>query len=122
MAEAVLQQRGGDLLEVASAGSRPTGFVHPLAIQVMAEIGFDIADRRSKSLDEFRDQPLDTVITVCDDADRDCPFVAGDVVRLHWGFPDPAAAAGDDQQVLEEFRRVRDAIVRTCDAFVADLR
>ncbi len=117
MAEGFLRAVAGDVLDVQSAGSQPAGHVHPLAIQVMAEAGVDISQHRSKHLDEFLDRPIETVITVCSNADQACPVFPGQVNRHHWGFPDPAKATGPDEEVLHEFRRIRDDIRRVFTAY-----
>lgn len=117
MAEGILRQAAGGLLEVRSAGSRPAGHVHPMAIKAMAEIGIDIAAHRSKHLDGFLQQEVETVITVCSDADRACPVFPGQVNRHHWGFDDPAHAGGDEEQKMQVFRRVRDEIRRVFEAY-----
>ncbi|MCG3177271.1 MAG: Arsenate reductase [Candidatus Omnitrophica bacterium] len=110
MAEGVLRHYGGDLYEVESAGSAPSR-VHPLAIRVMKEIGIDISGHRSKHLKEFEGQRFDTVVTVCDNADRTCPAFPGGTQRLHWPFPDPPhAEPAAAEAVVEEFRKVRDLI------------
>ncbi len=110
MAEGILRQAAGDILNVQSAGSKPAGYVHPRAIQVMAEIGIDISGHHSKHLDEFLGQKVDTVITVCGNADQACPLFPGQVHRHHWGFDDPAHFVGTDEEILQEFRQVRDQI------------
>ena len=104
---------------VASAGSKPAGYVHPLAIRVMEEIGIDISNHRSKHLDEFLNQELDTVITVCGNADQACPIFPGRVNRHHWGFDDPALAVGSEEVQLVVFRRVRDEIRRVFEAYAS---
>ncbi len=119
MAEGLLRARAGHLFRVASAGSRPAGHVHPEAIAVMAELGIDIAGHRSKSLDEFREQAVQTVITVCGRANEVCPVFPGQHFRYHWAFDDPAHATGTAEQVRAEFRRVRDEIARTLEAYAA---
>ena len=90
-----------------SAGAEP-GRVHPLAIEVMKEIGLDLSGHRSKGLDEVPVDRADTVVTVCGEAAEICPSVAGTVRRVHWPLPDPAAAPPD--RALEVFREVRDEI------------
>lgn len=122
LAEGILRQAADGLLEVASAGSNPAGFVHPMAIAVMKELGIDISGHRSKHLDEFVSQPVHTVITVCGKADQVCPAFPGQVNRFHWGFDDPAHATGSDQEILAEFRRVRDGIKLVFEAFAAGCR
>jgi arsenate reductase (thioredoxin) len=119
LAEGILQNAMGNAIRVASAGSKPAGYVHPLAIQVMREIGIDIADHTSKHLDEFLEQKVETVITVCGNADQVCPMFPGQVNRYHWGFDDPAHAVGTDEEKLAVFRRVRDEIRRVFEAYAA---
>lgn len=110
MAEAILRQYA-PRIEVASAGTFPAQRVHPFALAVMSEIGLDLAGAVPKSVDRFLDSPFDDVITVCDNARESCPVFTGKVTRrLHMGFDDPAAAAGTDEEILGEFRRVRDEI------------
>ena len=119
LAEGILRAAGGDKLRVASAGSKPAGHVHPLAIQVMKEIGLDISQHRSKHLNEFLNQPVETVITVCGNADQACPIFPGQVNRHHWGFDDPAHATGTDEEKLAVFRRLRDEIRSVFTAYAA---
>jgi len=110
MAEAFLKSLDPQL-EVHSAGTRPTAEVHPKAIQVMAEAKLDLSGRQPKLVDQFLDQSFDYVITVCDHAKETCPVFSGQVKhRLHMGFDDPADATGSDNEILLEFRRVRDVI------------
>jgi arsenate reductase (thioredoxin) len=122
LTEGILRAAAGDCLDVQSAGSKPAGYVHPLAIQVMKEIGIDISSHRSKHLSEFLDQPIETVITVCGNADQACPVFPGQVNRHHWGFDDPARAEGTDEQKLAVFRRVRDEIRMVFEAYAAGRR
>lgn len=122
MAEGILREAAGDILNVQSAGSKPAGYVHPKSIAVMAEIGIDISSHRSKSMTEFFDKPVDTVITVCGNADQACPMFPGQAHRYHWGFRDPAHATGTEEEVLEEFRRVRDEIALVFNAYAAGLK
>lgn len=117
MAEAFLRKAAGDALRVASAGSKPSGYVHPLSIEAMKEIDIDISDARSKSLDEFLEQDVETVITVCGNADEACPSFPGQVRRYHWGFEDPAHASGDKEGQMLIFRRVRDEIEQVFSAY-----
>ena len=119
LAEGLLRQAAGDFLEVASAGSKPAGYVHPLAVQVMNEVGIDITTHHSKHLSEFLNQPVETVITVCGNADQVCPTFPGQVNRHHWGFDDPAHATGTEEEKLAVFRRVRDEIRRVFEAYAA---
>ena len=119
MAEGILRAAVGDALRVASAGSKPAGHVHPLAIKALAEIGIDISAHRSKHLSEFLSEKVETVITVCGNADQACPMFPGQVNRHHWGFDDPAHAAGSEEEQFAVFRRVRDEIARTFRAYAA---
>ena len=121
MAEGILRQAAGDFLNVRSAGSNPAGYVHPKAIQVMTEIGIDLSKHTSKSMDEFLGQKVDTVITVCGNADQACPMFPGQVHRYHWGFDDPARASGTEEEILQQFRQVRDQIALVFNAYAAGL-
>ena len=122
MAEGILRQFAGDLVEVQSAGSKPAGYVHPKAIAVLAEIGIDISAHTSKHMNDFLDQDIATVITVCGNADQACPMYPGQMNRYHWGFDDPAHATGSEEEILAEFRRVRDEIRLVFGAYAAGLR
>jgi arsenate reductase len=110
MAEGLVNHLLAQDWEAYSAGTQPAGYVHDLAIDVLAEIGIDINDKRSKGVDEYRDADFDLVITVCDDAAEACPFWLGPGRVVHMGFPDPAVAAGSREHRLAVFRGVRDAI------------
>lgn len=109
MAEGLLRHDAGDRFEVASAGVEPTQ-VRPLAVKAMNEIGIDISGHRSKSVDEFEGQNFDYVITVCDNANQQCPMFPGNTQRIHWSIEDPAAAVGSQEEQLMVFRRVRDEL------------
>ncbi|MBN8710163.1 MAG: low molecular weight phosphatase family protein [Verrucomicrobia bacterium 61-8] len=122
IAEGILQEAAGELLDVQSAGSKPAGYVHPKAIAVMKELGIDISDHTSKHMDEFLNRKVDTVITVCGNADQACPMFPGQVNRYHWGFDDPAHAKGTEEEIFAEFRRVRDQIKLVFKAYAAGLR
>lgn len=119
MAEGILRAASRGRFRVASAGSRPAGYVHPLAIRALAEIGIDIAHHDSKHLDRFLSEPVHTVITVCGKADQVCPVFPGQVCRHHWPFDDPAHATGSESEQMEVFRRVRDEIRRVFEAYAA---
>jgi arsenate reductase len=110
MAEGLANYYLGDEWLAFSAGTKPAGYVHPLAVQVMAELHIDISGQRSKSADEFRETEFDTVVTVCDDAAENCPVWLGNGHKVHSGFEDPAQATGSDEERLAVFRRVRDEI------------
>jgi arsenate reductase (thioredoxin) len=111
MAEGSRRHLAGDRFEVMSAGTEATQ-VRPLAIRAMEEIGIDISGQESKTLDRYLHEPLDHVITVCDDANEACPFFPGAQSRLHWSFEDPSKAEGSEEERLEVFRSVRDRIRR----------
>jgi len=100
-------------MHVRSAGTSPSGQVHPKAVQVMAEAGIDISGGKPENVDQYLDETWDYVITVCDNAKETCPFFSGKVKhRLHMGFEDPAEATGKEAEILAVFRRVRDEIKR----------
>ncbi|KZK73578.1 MAG: protein tyrosine phosphatase [Pelodictyon luteolum] len=110
MAEGFLRSFDLDL-EVYSAGTEPSGTVHPMAVKVMAEEGIDLSGASPKSVDGFLSRPFDYVVTVCDGANESCPVFSGRVgKRLHIGFEDPAGASGTEEEVLKVFRSVRDLI------------
>lgn len=111
LAEAIVNARLGEDWEAVSAGTQPTGHVHPLAVRALAEIGL-AHQGRSKSADEFRGVPFDLVVTVCDDAAENCPVWLGPGRKTHLGFPDPAQATGTDAEIMAAFRAVRDDIAR----------
>jgi arsenate reductase (thioredoxin) len=120
MAEGLLRHIAGRSMHVYSAGAQPSA-VNPLAIRAMAARGIDIRHHRSKSVTEFFDQPFDYVITVCDNAAESCPLFPGKAKRIHWGFPDPAAIIGPEEERLKAFVRVRDALEDTLKAWCEDL-
>ena len=122
LAEGLLLAAAGDLLEVASAGSKPAGYVHPLSVEVMQELGIDISSHHSKHVDEFLSKDVETVITVCGNADQACPMFPGQRNRHHWGFDDPAHATGSREEQLVVFRRVRDEIKRVFEAYALGRR
>src|SRR5256712_9332701 len=109
MAEGLLRHLAGDKFDVTSAGTIAT-YVRPQGIAAMAEIGIDISDHRSKSLDEFLTTPFDYVITVCDNAAQTCPMFPGPAKRIHWPIDDLAFAGSNEEERLAAFRRARDEI------------
>lgn len=122
MAEGLLNARAGGRYVAESAGTHPRE-VHPLALRAMAEIGIDIsaaAGHRAKSLTEFAGQKFDLVVTVCDEAAEECPYFPGARRQVHWGYPDPSAATGAEEERLAVFRQVRDAIAARIDTFLAE--
>lgn len=118
MAEALVNARRGDEWQAFSAGVHPSRYVHPLTVRVMNEIGIDLSRARSKSVDEYRDLSFDRVVTVCDDANEECPVWLGGGKRVHCGFPDPVKAIGSPDEILLQFRQVRDAIARELDSML----
>ena len=122
MAEGSLRNAASELIEVASAGSNPSGYVHPKAITVLDEIGIDISSHTSKHMNDFLDQDIHTVITVCGNADQECPTYPGQFHRHHWGFEDPAHAEGSEDEVMEVFRKVRNEIKLVFEAYAAGIK
>lgn len=113
MAEGLLNHLFGDRFEALSAGVKPAGYVHPLAIRTMQAEGIDISRQTSKSIRDFlppQGRPPDLMISVCSRAERQCPVFPESVQRLHWPFDDPYHSAGSDTARLVEFTRVRDEI------------
>jgi arsenate reductase len=108
MAETLWETLGDGEWESESAGSKPSGYVHPLAIRAMQELDIDISQNTSKSLEQFRDQNFDLLVTVCDNAKELCPVFPGAKETLHWPFDDPADATGSVDEKMFVFRRVRD--------------
>lgn len=122
MAEGLWRVLGGGEWESHSAGSKPSGYVHPLAIRAMLERSIDIQSNRSKSVDEFAGQKFDIVVTVCDNAKESCPLFSGAKQRCHWPFDDPADAVGSDDEQMEYFRRIRDEIEERITLFLKSVR
>lgn len=112
MAEGIANHFLCDRLEAVSAGTEAS-FVNPRAVAVLKEIGIDISQHRSKNLDEFAEQNFEYVITLCGDANEKCPLFFGGVRRTHLGFSDPAKATGSEEEIMTEFRKVRDEIKNT---------
>ncbi|MEC9005122.1 MAG: arsenate reductase ArsC [Planctomycetota bacterium] len=110
MAEELWNTVGAGDWSCYSAGSRPAGYVHEMAVQAMQELEIDLSSNESKRLDVFADVTFDYAITVCDHADQACPVISNARQRLHWPFPDPADATGSKEEQLAVFRTVRDAI------------
>ena len=117
MAEGLLRHVAGDRFEVFSGGVIPS-YVRPNAIAVMKELGIDISDHRSKSVNEFLDTSFDYVITVCDYAAQRCPSFPGNAKRIHWSVEDPVVI-GDDEAQLEAFRMARDDLKDRIQQFIA---
>lgn len=109
MAEGWLRSIAGEHCDVFSAGMKPS-HLHPLAVQMMREVGLDISKQYSKSLADLSDRSFAFVITVCDNAQESCPIFPGSTTRLHWSFEDPAGVVGSEEFILKTFRKVRDEI------------
>jgi arsenate reductase len=118
MAEGFLRHLSGGAVEAQSAATEP-GALHPLAVEVMAEVGVDISGQRAKPVDDFVQQQFDYVITVCDDANEACPVFPNAPHRLHWSFPDPSMTGGTHEERLAVFRQVRDGVRARVEQFVA---
>lgn len=119
MAEELWEKLGQGEWEAESAGSKPSGYVHPLAIRAMRELEIELCGNTSKSLEQFRNQEFDLVVTVCNNAREACPVFPGAGVSLHWPFDDPADAVGTDDDKMVVFRRVRDEIKSTIQNYLA---
>ena len=122
MAEGILRNSAAELIEVASAGSNPSGYVHPKAITALNEIGIDISSHTSKHMNDFLNQDIHTVITVCGNADQECPTYPGQFHRHHWGFEDTAHAEGSEDEIMEVFRKVRNEIKLVFEAYAAGIK
>jgi arsenate reductase len=117
MAEAIVNARLGGEWEAVSAGTKPTGYVHPKAVAALAEIGIQ-HQGRSKLADEFRELDFDLVVTVCDSAAEECPIWLGKGRKVHHSFPDPAKVEGSEAEIMGAFRAVRDAIEKEIPALL----
>ena len=120
MAEALWNRLGEGRWEAVSAGSNPAGYVHPLAVRAVSEIGLDLSAAESKHLDRFKDEAFDVVVTVCDNAREACPVFPGATQVLHWPFPDPAHATGTEKEQMAVFRTVRDSIADRIRTWLAE--
>ena len=119
MAEGLLRNLAGDRFEAFSAGTRPTQ-VNPRAIKAMNELGIDISNHKSQSVENFLNQEFDYVITVCDAARETCPVFPNSKESLHWSFEDPAEAAGSEEEIMKVFRKIRDQIEERLQKFIAN--
>ena len=117
IAEGYFRLFAGDRAEVYSAGVETHG-VHPGAIQTMKEDGIDISTHTSNHMNEYRDIEFDVVITVCDNAKESCPYFPSNAKHFHYNFPDPAKATGTEEEIMQEFRNVRNMIRQYCEEFV----
>lgn len=119
IAEGYLRYFGKDKAEVYSAGVETHG-VNPRAISIMKEDGIDISHHTSNNIEEYRNLDFDYVITVCDNAKERCPFFPSDAKKFHHNFPDPAKATGSEEEIMGEFRKVRDMIKKYCRQFIEE--
>ena len=121
MAEGYLRYFGDKEIEVYSAGIETHG-VNPKAIAVMKEDGVDISNHTSNNVSEYLDIEFDTILTVCDHAKENCPYIPGNSNRLHHNFPDPAKASGSEKEILQEFRTTRDLIKIYSSNLITEIR
>ena len=119
IAEGYLQYFAKDRATVYSAGIETHG-VNPRAIEIMKEDGIDISKHTSNHIDEYADVPFDYVLTVCDNAKENCPYFPTEAKKFHYNFPDPAKAAGSEEEIMSRFRQVREMIKKYCKTFVED--
>ncbi len=117
MAEGYLRHFAGKKATIYSAGIETHG-VNPLAIKVMAEDGIDISNHKSNNVNEYMDIDFDLILTVCNNAEENCPYFPSKALRFHYNFPDPAKATGTEEEILNEFRRTRDLIKVYCEKFL----
>ena len=110
MAEGILRNAASELIDVASAGSNPSGYVHPNAITALDEIGIDISSHTSDPISLFRNKSMDIVVTVCDNANKACPFFSGRAERIHWSVKDPIEDWDSSTEDLVNFRKTRDEL------------
>ncbi|OYQ45497.1 protein tyrosine phosphatase [Flavobacterium cyanobacteriorum] len=121
IAEGYLKYFAGNTAQVYSAGIETHG-VNPKAVRVMAEDGIDISGHTSNHVDEYAGIHFDYVITVCDNANESCPVFPGGAQKFHHNFPDPARATGTGQEILDEFRSVRDMIKKYSESFIKQIQ
>lgn len=119
MAEVLLNHLGRGRYEAVSAGAKPSGSIHPLAIRTLRDANLPIAGLRSKSWDEFKDQRFDFVVTVCDNAKESCPIFPGRPTNAHWNLEDPADSQGTDDEKMEVFKKVYSELYRSIQSFLA---
>ncbi len=117
MAEGLMRQDHGDNFEAFSAGTAP-GLVNPFAVSALKKINIDISEQRSKSIEDFQDKSMDYVITLCDEAEKNCPYLPARIEKLHHSFPDPSITKGSDAAIFAAFCEVRDQIRHWLNEFV----
>ena len=120
IAEGYLRYFGGKDIKVFSAGIETHG-VNPKAIAVMKEDGVDISSHTSNNVSEYSDMEFDAILTVCDHAKENCPYIPGDFLRLHHNFPDPAKAIGSEEEIIDQFRFSRDLIRSYCQDMLKEI-
>ncbi|MFZ5907343.1 MAG: arsenate reductase (thioredoxin) [Nitrospirota bacterium] len=121
MAEGFARELGKELIEAYSAGLNPQG-VNPRAVAVMKEAGIDISQQTSKSIDEELLKKMDVLITLCDNAAEACPWTPPGIRKIHWPLQDPAKAEGSEEEILLEFRRIRDEIRERVEDFIREVQ
>ena len=122
MAQVIWQDEGKPDWDALSAGSNPSGYVHPMAIEMIDDLGLSSDGLTSKSIDDIDLDAIDLAVTVCDNAKDDCPMIPAKVKTLHWPFDDPADATGTEEEKLAVFRRVRDEIKARISEFIEESR
>ena len=122
IAEGLFRHHGGEELDIHSAGTHPTGFIHPLAVETMFERGIDITKQRSKSLLKYDGESFDYFITVCDDAYQECPVFPGARKQLHWSTEDPSFAPGTDEDRKKAFRETIGLLEARIKKLITELR
>ncbi len=121
MAEGFARQLGRGIIEPYSAGLNPAG-INKIAVKVMKEVGIDISNQRSKSIDMELLKKMDVIITLCDNAAESCPWTPPGIKRIHWSLKDPAKAAGTEEEIMNEFRRIRDEIEKRVKNFIEEVQ
>jgi arsenate reductase len=121
MAEGLAWELGKGLIEPFSAGLMAAG-LHPRAVSVMEEIGIDISNQESKSIDESLLKKMDIVITLCGSAEESCPWTPPEIRRIHWPIADPVGTIGSEEKIINEFRKTRDAIKTKTEDFIQQIK
>ena len=119
MAEAILNSRDGDRFEAYSAGSKPANQVNPFAVRVMQEVGVDLSEKKPQSAEKYLDEKFDFVITLCDNMKEECPNFPGDPIVAHWGITDPVEKEGSEEEIIKEFRKTRNEILKRINLFIS---
>ncbi len=122
MAEAILNKLGNGEFVACSAGSKSVGQVNPYALKLLRDLGYDVTAFKSKKPDEFLSCDLDYVITVCDNANKECPIFTGNAKKIHWGLYDPAGFDGSEEEKYQEFKRIYGMLEKNIKDFVDFLK